>query len=206
MGIGPGTKLGVFEIIGLLGKGGMGEVYRATDSKLGRDVAIKVLPEAFASDSEWMSRFECEARVLASLNLSNVATVYGFEYDAEEGVRYIVMEHIDGETLGARIGGKRLSIADVLPLFIDIALGLETAHEAGIIHRDLKPDNVKINGDSVVKILDFGLAKSVSEAEACDPDAPTVPMTATPPTGEGTVVGTAQYMSPEQARAAGALD
>ena len=196
----PGTKLGTFEIINLLGKGGMGEVYRARDSKLGRDVAIKVLPESFASDPERLARFEREAQTLASLNHPNVATVHGFEHDTDQGVHYLVMEHIDGETLGERIAGGALSVSDALPLFIDIAHGLDAAHEAGIVHRDLKPDNVKINEEGVVKILDFGIAKSAGESQPHDPKASTTPMSPIAVTAEGTFLGTPVYMSPEQAR------
>jgi serine/threonine protein kinase len=132
MGLEIGTKLGSFEISGLLGKGGMGEVYRATDSKLGRDVAITVLPDGFAADAERLARFEREAQVLASLNHVNVATVFGFEHDVDQGVHYLIMELIDGETLGERIAGGAMTVSDALPLFVDIAHGLDTAHEAGV--------------------------------------------------------------------------
>ncbi|MFP6584061.1 MAG: serine/threonine-protein kinase [Candidatus Hydrogenedentota bacterium] len=196
----PGTTLGTFNITDLLGKGGMGEVYRATDSKLGRDVAIKVLPEDFAKDPERLARFEREAQTLASLNHSNVATVHGFEHDAEHNVHYLIMEYIDGQTMGERIASGALSIADTLPLFIDIAHGLDASHEAGIVHRDLKPDNVKINADGVVKILDFGIAKSSLESKTTDPSAPTTPMSPIAVTAEGTFMGTPVYMSPKQAR------
>ena len=155
----------------------MGEVYLATDYNLDRQVAIKVLPESFASDPERLARFQREAKTLASLNHPNIATVHGFEHDESQNIHYLVMEHIDGETLGERIAGGPLSISDALPLFIDIAHGLDAAHEAGIIHRDLKPDNVKINQDGVVKILDFGIAKSTNPTESAshDPNAPTTP-------------------------------
>jgi TolB-like protein/predicted Zn-dependent protease len=195
-----GTKLGTFEITGLLGKGGMGEVYRATDSKLGRDVAIKVLLESFAADPERMVRFEREAMTLAALNHPNVATVYGFEHDEATGVHYLIMEFIDGETLSERILSSDPSIRDIVALFTDIARGLDAAHEQGIVHRDLKPDNVKINVDGVVKILDFGLAKNTIESKLIEPNAPTTPMSPVAVTAEGTFMGTPMYMSPEQAR------
>lgn len=187
-------------ITGMLGKGGMGEVYSAKDTRLGRDVAIKVLPEDFARDPERLSRFEREAQTLASLNHPNVATVHGYEHDEAKGVHYLVMEYIDGETLGQRIMGKTLSVADAVPLFIDMARGLDAAHQAGIVHRDLKPENVKINEDGVVKIIDFGIAKSSLESKTTDPGAPTTPMSPVAITAEGTFMGTPVYMSPEQAR------
>ena len=141
MGLQPCTVLGTFKINAPLGKGGMCEVYLATDSNLDRQVAIKVLPESFASDPERLARFQREAKTLASLNHPNVATVHGFEHDETKNIHYLVMEHIDEETLGERIARGSLSVSEVLPLFIDIAHGLDAAHEAGIIYRDLKPDN-----------------------------------------------------------------
>jgi serine/threonine protein kinase/tetratricopeptide (TPR) repeat protein/WD40 repeat protein len=200
MALDPGMILGAFEITGLLGKGGMGEVYAARDRKLGRDVAIKVLPEYFAADAERLARFEREAQTLAALNHPNVATVYGFEHDEKRGLHYLVMEHIDGETLGEVIFAGPLLVPTLLPIFIDIARGLDAAHEAGIVHRDLKPDNVKINASGVVKILDFGLAKGNLKTQPSDPDAPTTPMNPVAVTAEGTFLGTPSYMSPEQAR------
>ena len=196
----PGTKLGTFEISGMLGKGGMGEVYRATDSKLGRDVAIKVLPESFSSDPERMGRFEREAQTLASLNHSNVATIHGFEHDTSTGSHYLVMEYIDGETLTERIESRSLSIPEILETFIQFARGLDAAHEVGIIHRDLKPDNVKVASDGTVKVIDFGIAKSSGLSGSVAPDAATTPMSPVAITAEGTFMGTPVYMSPEQAR------
>jgi serine/threonine-protein kinase len=195
-----GTKLGTFEITASLGKGGMGEVYRATDKNLGRDVAIKVLLEGLASDPDRLARFQREAQILASLNHINVATVHGFEYDDEHGVHFLVMEYIDGETLGERISRGVLTVEEALPIFGDIARGLSAAHEQGIIHRDLKPDNIKITANGVVKILDFGLAKNTVDQLKISPDAPTTPMSPVAVTAEGTFMGTPMYMSPEQAR------
>lgn len=199
MGLESGVTLGHFEITGLLGRGGMGEVYRAHDSKLIREVAIKVLPEDFAADTERMNRFEREARTLAALNHPNVATVHSFEHDAQRDLHYLVMEFVDGETLGERLAAGPL-LSDVLPLFIEIARGLDAAHERGIVHRDVKPDNIKINSDGTVKILDFGLAKHVAASVLTDPSAPTKPMGRVVSTAEGTLMGTPSYMSPEQAR------
>lgn len=196
----PGTQLGAFEIIGLLGMGGMGEVYRARDSKLGREVAIKVLPQRLSTDAELLARFQREAQTLATLNHSNIATVHGFDHDSERNIHYLIMELIDGMTLAEFVGGNRLDVERAIPLFIQMANGLDAAHEAGIVHRDLKPDNVKINEDGVLKILDFGLAKAAPGSVKVDPNAPTTPMSPVEVTAEGTFMGTPMYMSPEQAR------
>jgi serine/threonine protein kinase len=153
-----GTSLGRYEIVEPIGKGGMGEVYRARDGKLGREVAIKVLPEEFARDKGRLDRFEREARLLAQLNHTNIATLHGLE--EEDGQPFLVMELVEGETLGQRIARGSLPLEEVEPLFIQIAEGLEAAHEKGIIHRDLKPANIKITSDGKIKILDFGLAKA----------------------------------------------
>ncbi len=153
-----GRRLGVYQITAPLGKGGMGEVYRARDTRLGRDVAIKILPRAFTSDPDRLARFEREARVLASLNHPNIATIHGIE-DAD-GIRALVMELIDGETLAERIAKGPIPIATTLPLARQIADALDAAHEKGIVHRDLKPANIKITRDGAVKVLDFGLAKA----------------------------------------------
>ena len=142
-----------------IGAGGMGEVYRAKDTKLGRDVAVKVLPESFAHDAERMARFEREAQVLASLNHPHIATIHGLE--ESNGVRALVMELVEGPTLAERIGGRAMPLEEALPIAKQIAEGLEYAHERGIVHRDLKPANVKLTADGNVKILDFGLAKAL---------------------------------------------
>ena len=196
----PVRNWGRSRITGLLGKGGMGEVYAARDRKLGRDVAIKILPEYFAADAERLARFAREAQTLAALNHPNIATVHGFEHDEERGLHYLVMEHIDGETLGEVIFAGPLLVPALLPIFIDIARGLDAAHEAGIVHRDLKPDNVKINASGVIKILDFGLAKGNTKTQPTTPDAPTTPINPLAVTAEGTFLGTPSYMSPEQAQ------
>jgi serine/threonine-protein kinase len=187
--------LGVYEILAPIGAGGMGEVYRARDTKLGRDVALKVLPESFARDLERMARFEREAQVLASLNHPNIATVYGFEAGA------IGMELVEGPTLAERIGGRAMPLDEALPIAKQIAEGLEYAHEKGVVHRDLKPANVKLTADGNVRILDFGLAKALeTQVPAGNPSiSPTLVLSATQ---AGVILGTAAYMAPEQARGA----
>ena len=145
----PGTKLGAYEILAPIGAGGMGEVYRARDTKLGREVAIKVLPEAFAQNEERLARFEREARLLASLNHPNIATLYGFEQS--DAVHFLVMELAEGETLAERLRRGPIPVEDALPIFKQIAEALEAAHEKGIIHRDLKPANIKVSSEDKVK-------------------------------------------------------
>ncbi len=195
----PGKRLGHYEILDRLGAGGMGEVYRARDSSLDRDVAIKVLPEDFASDAGRLARFEREAKLLASLNHPNIATIFGFE--ESDGVRFIAMELVEGQSLADRIEASgRIKIDEALEIARQIALALEAAHEASVIHRDLKPANVQVTPDGTVKVLDFGLAKAY-EVEGSEPSSdlshsPTM-MAAT---GTGVIMGTAPYMSPEQAR------
>src|SRR5262247_2096152 len=196
MPLGPGTRLGPYEVVGTLGAGGMGEVYRATDTNLGRDVAIKVLPEAFAQDVERLARFEREARTLASLNHPNIAGIYGLE--KSQGTYALVMELVEGEDLSQRIARGPIPLDEALPIAKQIAEALEAAHEQGIIHRDLKPANIKIRTDSTVKVLDFGLAK------AFDPAVPSGNATLSPTlsmhaTQAGIILGTAAYISPEQA-------
>ncbi|MDX1382401.1 MAG: serine/threonine-protein kinase, partial [Thermoanaerobaculia bacterium] len=197
----PGSTLGHYEVISSLGAGGMGEVYRAKDTQLGREVAIKLLLEEVSRDPERLARFEREARVLAALNHPNVATLHGFERDGE--THFLVMELVEGETLADRIARGPLHVDEAIPLFTRIAEGLAAAHERGIVHRDLKPANVRIaDGGRAsagrVKILDFGLAKSWAGAdEAGLSESPTLTLEATQP---GVVLGTVQYMSPEQAR------
>jgi len=192
-----GTTLSHYEILEKLGAGGMGVVYRARDTKLGRDVAIKVLPADVSQDAERLSRFEREARLLASLNHPNVATLHGFEEDS--GRRFLVMELVEGETLAERIARHPLPLEEALPLFRQMAEGLEAAHEKGIIHRDLKPSNVKITPEGKVKVLDFGLAKAFASSPAGgrQSESPTVTRS---PSESGVILGTAAYMSPEQAR------
>jgi serine/threonine protein kinase len=154
-----GARLGPFEILNAIGAGGMGEVYRARDAKLGRDVALKVLPEAFARDDERMARFQREAKVLASLNHHNIATVHGLEDSGS--IHALVMELVEGPTLAERISSGPIPIDEALPIARQICDALEYAHEHGIVHRDLKPANVKVTSDDAVKVLDFGLAKAL---------------------------------------------
>src|SRR5215831_3461622 len=192
-----GSQLGLYEITALLGKGGMGEVYRARDLKLKREVAIKILPEEFALDADRISRFQREAEVLASLNHPNIAAIYDVT-DANQ-TRYLVLELVEGETLADRIARERGPIEEALDIARQICEALEAAHEKGIIHRDLKPANVKLTSEGGVKVLDFGLAKAMSGANA-GPIALSNSPTILSGTMAGMIVGTAAYMSPEQAR------
>ena len=197
MQIQPGTTLGSYEIVAPLGAGGMGEVYRARDPKLDRDVAIKVLPEDFATDPERLVRFEREAKALAALNHPNIATVHGFEREGD--THFLVMELVEGEDLAARISRGPLAPDEAIPVFLHIAEGLATAHARGIIHRDLKPANIVVTEDGRPKILDFGLAR------AMDDNLPSAEVTHSPTltanaTRAGVLLGTAAYMTPEQAR------
>jgi Tol biopolymer transport system component len=191
-----GRRIGIYHLQTLLGKGGMGEVYRARDTRLGRDVAIKVLPRAFTADPDRLARFEREARLLASLNHPHIGTIHGLE--ESEGVRALVLELVDGETLADRLHRGAISIPDALAMARQIADALEAAHDKGIVHRDLKPSNIKITPDGVVKVLDFGLAKGGTEASGYDlTQSPTISIGNT---HDGVILGTAPYMSPEQAR------
>ncbi|MGH9602268.1 MAG: protein kinase domain-containing protein [Terriglobales bacterium] len=192
-----GRVISHFTVSEKLGAGGMGEVYRASDSRLGREVALKVLPEAFAYDAERMARFEREAHLLASLNHPHIAAIYGLE-DAD-GVRCLVLELVEGETLVERIQRGPLPVEEVLDIARQVAEALESAHERGIVHRDLKPGNIKVTPSGTVKVLDFGLAK-MFESEATITDLSRSPTLTTPATRLGVVMGTAAYMSPEQAR------
>jgi eukaryotic-like serine/threonine-protein kinase len=157
-----GTRIGPYEIVSSLGAGGMGEVYRAHDTQLGRDVALKILPDAFASDSERLARFEREARTLAALNHPHIAHLYGIE------ARALVMELVEGEDLAQRIARGPIPLDEAVPIARQIAEALEAAHDAGIIHRDLKPANIKVRDDGTVKVLDFGLASAVSQRRSCE--------------------------------------
>src|SRR5262245_56340339 len=193
----PGTTLGSYEVLGPLGAGGMGEVYRARDRKLGRDVAIKVLPEAFSQDAGRITRFDREARFLASVNHPALAAIYGLEESA--GVRYIVMELVPGETLSETLARGPLPIREALASGRQIAEALEAAHEKGIVHRDLKPANIKVTPEGRAKVLDLGLAKAMdTKAESSDSsESPTLQLEQTRP---GVILGTIEFMSPEQAR------
>src|ERR1700681_615952 len=160
MPISRGDHLGPYEIVSQIGAGGMGQVYRARDTKLGRDVALKILPEALAHDVERLARVQREAKTLASLNHPNIAAIYGLEESG--GMTALVMELVEGEDLSQRIARGAIPIDDALPIATQIADALEAAHEQGIIHRDLKPANIKVRSDGTVKVLDFGLAKALA--------------------------------------------
>ena len=194
MALVSGTKLGPYEIVALLGAGGMGEVYRAHDTKLGRDVALKLLPPRFAADADRVSRLEREAQLLASLNHPHIGAIYGFE-DAGN-MPALVLELVDGDTLDERVRRRPLPLSDAFTIAQQIADALDVAHRTGIIHRDLKPSNIKITPDGVVKVLDFGLAKAFAAPEPA-PDLSTMTVSGTI---RGLILGTAAYMSPEQAR------
>ncbi len=163
----PGTTLGPYQVTAKIGEGGMGEVYRARDTKLDRDVALKVLPEAFTQDPDRLARFEREAKVLASLNHPNIAAIYGLE--ESDGIRALVLELVEGPTLADRIKQGPIPLDEALPIAKQIAEALEAAHEAGVIHRDLKPANIKVREDGTVKVLDFGLAKALDPSPTGDP-------------------------------------
>src|SRR5690348_1355505 len=203
-----GTMVGHYCLRMKIGKGGMGEVYRARDTKLQREVALKMLPQAMARDAERMSRLEREAQVLASLNHPNIAAIHGLE--EANGIRALVMELVEGETLGEKIVGEgsalprergALPCQEALPIARQIAEALEYAHERGVMHRDLKPANVKITPEGAVKVLDFGLAKAVAPGfSPAHPDAAEDPTDISLATRPGMILGTAAYMSPEQAK------
>ena len=196
MALTVGSRLGHYDVTALIGEGGMGQVYQATDTKLNRQVALKVLPEAFATDPDRLARFQREAQVLASLNHPNIAQIHGIE--ESEGTRALVLELVEGPTLADRIAKGPIPVDEALPIAKQIAEALEAAHEAGVIHRDLKPANIKVKDDGTVKVLDFGLTKALDTAPASDPDqSPTLTAAATQ---MGVIMGTAAYMSPEQAR------
>jgi serine/threonine protein kinase len=192
-----GKSLAHYEIIELLGEGGMGSVYRARDTKLDRDVALKLLPASLVEDPERVARFEREARTLASIQHAHIASIYGFEHDGAQ--RFLVMELVEGEDLAARIQRGALSLEEASQISRQIALGLEAAHQKEIVHRDLKPANIRLMDDGTVKILDFGLARAMDP----NPDAQDLALSPTitaAMTQAGVVMGTAAYMSPEQAR------
>ena len=198
MALYPGTRVGPYKVSTLIGVGGMGEVYRATDTSLKRLVAIKVLPAIVASDIERLARFQREAEVLASLNHPNIATIYGLE--KSEHVTALVMELVEGPTLADRIAKGPIPIDEALQIAAQIAEGLAAAHEQRVIHRDLKPANIKLRPDGTVKVLDFGLAKTLETTPAVSGSvshSPTITMAMTQP---GFILGTAAYMAPEQAR------
>ena len=202
MSLGPGTRLGAYEIVAKLGEGGMGQVYQARDTKLNRNVAVKILPSALAGDPDRLARFKREAQLLASLNHPNIAIIHGFEDSGE--THALIMELVPGRTLAEVISGgasRGLTTDEALPIAHQIASALEAAHEQGVVHRDLKPSNIKVTDDGTVKVLDFGLAK-LSGPEAAANTAAATAQTSTSPalTEMGVILGTAAYMSPEQAR------
>src|SRR6266568_697709 len=199
MPLGTGTRFGHYEILSPLGAGGMGEVYRAHDTKLNRDVALKVLPVAFAANVERLVRFRREAQVLASLDHPGIAAIYGLE--ESEGVLALVMELVEGPTLAERIAQGPMPLEDALPVGRQIAEALEYAHERGVVHRDLKPANIKITGEGTAKVLDFGLAKALDPQESASSlNLANSPTAGIAPTQAGMILGTAAYMSPEQAK------
>src|ERR1035441_8796615 len=194
MALTSGTKLGPYEIIATLGAGGMGEVYRARDTRLGRDVALKILPDSFAREADRLRRFEQEARAVAALNHPNILAIH--DIGQHEGSPFLVSELIEGESLRAALDRGALPQRKTIEYGVQIAHGLAAAHEKGIVHRDLKPENVFITKDGRIKILDFGLAK-LAQTTGSDPDEVTLSSERTAP---GVVMGTASYMAPEQVR------
>jgi serine/threonine protein kinase len=201
MALAAGARLGPYEILAALGAGGMGEVYRARDTTLNREVALKVLPDAFILDPDRLARFKREAQVLASLNHPNIAAIYGFQ--ASDHVLALVLELVDGPTLADRIAQGPMALDEAFPIARQIAEAVEAAHEQGIIHRDLKPANIKLRHDGAVKVLDFGLAKALEPVSAIGADVTASPTITTPAmTQMGVILGTAAYMSPSRRRGA----
>src|SRR5512136_1950393 len=192
-----GKTLGHYQITSQIGKGGTGEVFQAKDQKLGRDVAIKVLPEEFARDTDRVARFQREAKLLASLNHPNIVAIYGLEESG--GTNFLVLELAEGQTLAERLKRGPIPVVESLELALQMAGALEAAHEKGVVHRDLKPSNIKVSPDGKVKVLDFGLAKAYTgdREEVNLSNSPTLSDAATQ---QGVILGTAAYMSPEQAR------
>src|ERR1044071_6270804 len=202
MSLSAGTRLGSYEILTLLGAGGMGEVSRGRDPKLNREVALKVLPNTVAADAERLARFKREAQLLASLNHSHIAAIYGFEDSGD--IHALVLELVEGPTLAERITQGAIDIDEAIPIARQIAEALTAAHEQGIVHRDLKPANIKLRPDGSVKVLDFGLAKAIDTSVGgvrLQPDLTISPTITSPAmTQLGVILGTAAYMSPEQAK------
>jgi serine/threonine protein kinase/Tol biopolymer transport system component len=197
MTLGTGTRVGPYEIVSMVGAGGMGEVYKARDTRLGREVALKILPELFATDPDRLVRFQREAQALASLNHPNIAAIYGLE--ESDGIRAIVMELVEGPTLADRLAHGALRLDEAMPIAKQIAAALEAAHERGVIHRDLKPANIKVTSEDQVKVLDFGLAAMVEDPSRPDVNTAHSPTLTFRATRAGMILGTAAYMSPEQA-------
>jgi serine/threonine protein kinase len=200
MALTPGSRVGPYEVLAAIGQGGMGEVYRARDTKLGRDVALKILPDAFAYDPDRLARFQREAQVLASLSHPNIGGIYGLEDSGD--TKALVLELVDGPTLAVRIAQGPVPIEEALLIAQQIGEALEAAHNAGIIHRDLKPANIKLTPGGTVKVLDFGLAKAIDASPVGGSSSLSLSPTITTPamTQVGFILGTAAYMSPEQAK------
>jgi serine/threonine-protein kinase len=198
MSLAPGTRIGPYEVVSMIGVGGMGEVYRAHDTSLKRDVALKILPESLSGDPGRLGRFQREAEVLASLNHPNIAHVYGLE--KADGRQALVMELVEGPTLADRIGERPIPLDEALLIAKQIAEALDAARERAIVHRDLKPANVKVKEDGTVRVLDFGLAKTFAPAAVSGDIANSPTLTSPAVTGQGVILGTAAYMAPEQAR------
>lgn len=198
MVLSDGARFGPYEVISPLGAWGMGEVWRARDTKLGREVALKILPERLAGDPDRLARFRREARMLASLNHPHIGAIYGLE--ESNGLEVLVLELVEGPTLADLVARGPLPLDEALPIARQIADALEAAHEQGIIHRDLKPANVKLRPDGTVKILDFGLAKALEPTGSAGTDPATSPTLTAVGTHMGVILGTAAYMAPEQAR------
>ena len=194
----PGIRLGPYEIVGAIGAGGMGEVYRARDSRLGREVAVKVLPASFASDPDRLRRFEQEARGVAALNHPNILAIH--DIGTHDGAPFLVTELLEGETLRERLDGGPLPVRKAIDVAVQGAHGAAAAHEKGIIHRDLKPANIFLTADGRVKILDFGLAKLTERESVGLDESQAATRTAAGATEPGVVLGTVGYMSPEQVR------
>ncbi len=194
MALEVGSRLAHYDVTALIGEGGMGQVYQATDTKLNRQVALKILPEAFSADPDRLARFQREAQVLASLNHPNIAQIHGIE--DTEGTKALVLELVEGPTLADRIAKGAIPVDEALPIAKQIAEALEAAHEAGVIHRDLKPANIKVREDGTVKVLDFGLAKRASSEALSQATTETYASM----TQAGTLLGTLPYMAPEQLR------
>src|SRR6266567_2944565 len=201
MSLSPGTKLGPYEIQSALGAGGMGEVYRALDTRLDRAIAIKILPDHLSQNPEAQQRFDREARAISSLNHPNICTLYDVGH--QDGTDYLVMEFLEGETLADRLAKGPLPVSQILKYGTDICEGLERAHRSGVVHRDLKPGNIMLT-KSGAKLMDFGLAKPASVAIGAGSSSASVATLPQPLTAEGMVVGTFQYMSPEQVEGKGA--
>jgi eukaryotic-like serine/threonine-protein kinase len=195
MPLGPGARLDAYELLEPLGAGGMGEVWLARETRLGRKVALKLLPAEVTRDSARVSRFEQEARAASALNHPNVCTIHALGETAD-GQRYIALEYVEGETLRRRIAAARLTVRASMDVAVQVAAALAAAHASGIVHRDVKPENVMLRRDGFVKVLDFGIAKLTIPADAAGADATQTAFR----TSAGTVVGTVAYMSPEQAR------